>query len=421
MSRASNAYRTIARDRTLLFLTVGRCLRSFTQSYLGVLVPLYLAFRGASTGEIGIVVTVWAAGSALLGAAAGFIADRYGRKRVLAGFSALTILAALIFFAGAPIWALAIAGALGTIGRGGGPAAGGAFGPFYSAEQALIAGRAPAQLRNHVFAAFSSAGAFAGAAGFVLTGIPALFARAHLGPPLDAYRTAFALTAVLAAVLLLTVIPIAETAPARSPHAAARGRALSKPARGFLFRLAVTNATNGLAVGFLGPMLVLWFHLRYHAQADQIGAVYLCIALASAIAFNFAGGLVRRIGGAVRMIVSLRVGACALLALLPFMPSLWLAGAVYLVRMLFNSVTVPVRQSYVMGIVAVEERSRVASLSNLPSQFFSMVGPSIAGVLLRETWLGTMLEIASALQLLNASLYWRFFHALLPPEEREAP
>jgi hypothetical protein len=52
------------------------------------------------------------------------------------------------------------------------------------------------------------------------------------------------------------------------------------------------------------------------------------------------------------------------------------------------------------------------------SQVFSMVGPSIAGVLLHDFWIGTMLELASALQLANAALYWTFFRNRPPPEEQ---
>ncbi len=112
-------------------------LRSFNQAYLGIITPIYLLARGASVAEAGVFVTVWASGSAVLGLAAGFLSDRFGRKIVLAAFSLLSLVAALAFYFDMPLWLPAIAGAVGTIGRGGGPASGGSYGPFYSAEQAL--------------------------------------------------------------------------------------------------------------------------------------------------------------------------------------------------------------------------------------------------------------------------------------------
>ena len=382
------------------------------------MVPLYLTMRGASVTQVGLLVTVWAAGTAALAVLGGFLADRYGRKAVLYSFSALTAVSALAFYFDLPFWVLGIAGALGTIGRGGGPASGGGFGPFYSAEQALIAEHVEHGKRNRLFAAFSMAGALSGAVGFILTGLPQLVVQQHWGSRLFGFRIAFLVTTAIGVLLFLSIAPVQERAGGKRPARRVRIAPLSPAARAAILRFAITNGTNGLAVGFLGPMLVLWFHLRYGASAHQIGAVYFVIAIVSSASYLLVGRLVHWLGGAVRAVVLLRVASSAMLAVIPLMPSLWLAGLVFLIRMLFNSASVPVRQSYVMGIIAPAERSRAASLSNLPSQFFSMVGPSVAGVLLHDFWIGTMLELASALQLLNAGLYWTFFRNRPPPEER---
>jgi MFS family permease len=341
----------------------------------------------------------------VLGLGAGFISDRFGRKLVLAIFSLLGAICALAFLFDMPLWVLAIAGALGTIGRGGGPASGGQFGPFYSAEQALLSEHVDAQSRTRTFAIFAMVGAFGGSIGFLLT-------------YLHDYRLLYAIASAVGILLFLSVMPIQEGASAHREDKQIRLAPLSKRTWGLVWRFAFTNATNGLAVGFLGPMLVLWFHLRYHAPADQIGTVYMIIGFCTIVSYSFVARTVKAIGGAVRTVVSLRLLSCVLLAVLPFMPTLWLAGLVFLVRVLVNSMTVPVRQSYVMGIVLPHERSRVASITNVPSQFASMVGPSIAGFMLHSIWIGAMLEAASLLQLLNAGLYWGFFRKTHPPEER---
>lgn len=377
-----------------------------SQGYLAVIVPLYLLQRGANPAEVGVVVTVWSAGAAALALCGGFLADRIGRKWVLLIFSIFNAGAAVAFALGVPIWLLALAGALGTIGRGGGPASGGAYGPYFSAEQALLAEHAGDALRTRLFAAFSLVGAVSGAAGYAMT---------HL-----ATQLLFDLAILLGIGMSLSVLPIQEQRHHSESQHRAAPRKLSPKTKGLLVQLGITNATNGLAVGFLGPMLVLWFHVRYGATAHEIGRIYLIIAVVSTLTYLFVGRIVEAIGGAVRTIVLLRVASCAMLAIMPFMPSLWFAGLCYLVRMLFNSVTLPVRQSFVMGIVPPPERSRAAALSNLPSQMFSMVGPAVAGAIIRNFWIGTMLEAASALQLVNAGLYWRFFHGIAPPEEEEA-
>lgn len=378
-----------------------------SQGYLAVIVPLYLLQRGANAGQVGVIVTIWSAGAAVLALAGGFLADRIGRKWVLLIFSMFNALAAVAFAWNAPIWLLAPAGALGTIGRGGGPASGGAYGPYFSAEQALLAEHAGDALRTRIFASFSMVGAIAGACGYAMTHLSTQFL--------------FDCAIALGVAMSLSVFPIQEQPHQREARERPAPRKLSRKTTNLLLRLGITNATNGMAVGFLGPMLVLWFHVRYGAGAHDIGRIYLIIAVASTAMYLFVGRIVDMIGGAVRTVVLLRLASCAMLAIMPFMPSLWLAGLCYLVRMLFNSVTLPVRQSFVMGIIPPAERSRAAAISNLPSQAFSMIGPTVAGAMIRDLWIGTMLEVASALQLVNAALYWRFFHRITPPEETQPP
>ncbi len=387
----------------VFYLYLGRIVRSLTQSYLAVLVPLYLLQRGASPTTVGLLVACWSGGAALLAVLAGFVADRFGRKLVLAIFGAFTAVGAVAFALDAPFWILAFAGALGTIGRGGSPASGGAFGPYFSAEQALVAELSEGHHRTTAFARLGSIGSFAGAFGF-------LVASAHIAP-----HDIFYATSVAGVVLALIALPIPER---RAPPQERRAVRLSRDSLKILVRLAITNATNGLAVGFLGSMLVLFLHLRYGATQAQIGMLYFVIALAVSLNFLVVAGIVRRIGGAVRTVVALRTASCALLALMPFMPTFALCGVVYLLRMMLNAVTISVRQSYVMGVVAPQERSRVSSLSNLPSQVSSMVAPAVAGIIIEHLWIGTMLEAAATLQLLNAALYQYFFASLKPPEEK---
>ena len=128
----------------------------------------------------------------------------------------------------------------------------------------------------------------------------------------------------------------------------------------------------------------------------------------------------RRLGGVVRTVVTVRLLSAALLGVIPLMPSFALAGATYLVRMLANAVSVPVRQSYVMGIVRPEERSRMAALPNLPARVVALAGPALAGGMLRTWWIGVPLEVACSLQLVYAGLYWRFFRDVRPPEEMDS-
>jgi MFS family permease len=405
------------RQGDLRYLLAGRALRSLTQGYLAVVVPLFLTELGFSAVHVGALLATAAGASALLTAAVGFVADRYGRKAVLVGLALATSAGGVVFALSRSYGLLLVAAAFGTIGRGGGAASGGAFGPYYPAEQALIAELSPDRERTAVFSALSLVGVLAAALGAPLAGLPRLVDAEGWGTRHAGYAAVFWLTAILGLLMAVAVLPVREDSGHRVGRTALPP--LSPRTRRLLWRLALTNGTNGLAVGFLGPILVLWFHLRYGVGPAAVGALFFVVNLAAALPYLGAPWVVRRLGGAVRTVAQLRVASAALLAVIPLLPTFTLAGAVYLVRMLVNAVTVPVRQSYVMGIAPPPERSRVAGLSNLPSRVLAMPGPAVAGALFQDFWLGLPLELAAALQLVHAGLYWTFFRDVVPPEEAE--
>jgi MFS family permease len=375
---------------------------------------------GYDTVRIGALLTVAAASGAALTALVGFAADRWGRKPLLVALGLFTAAGGVVFALTTNYTLLLTAAALGTVGRGGAAGSGGAFGPYYPAEQALIAEHAGDADRTTVFAGLSFVGVLAAALGAGLAAVPHLFVTTGIGSRLDGYRALFWLTAVLGLAMAVIILPVTEHVTPRAAPGAPPTTPLSPRTRRLLGRFVVTNAINGLAIGFLGPILSLWFHLRYGVGAAAIGALYLVINLAATIPYLGVPWITHRLGGVVRTVVAVRLASAALLAVIPLMPTFALAGAAYLVRMLANAVSVPVRQSYVMGIVEPSERSRMAALSNLPARVCSLAGPALAGVMLRTWWLGAPLEIASALQLLYSGFYWKFFRDVVPPEEEAA-
>ena len=398
----------------------GRAIRSLTQGYLGIVVPIFLVRAGYGTVAIGVLLTVAAASSALLTALVGFAADRWGRRILLVVLGLMTAASGAVFALTTSYVVLVAAAALGTIGVGGAAGSGGAFGPYYPAEQALVAEHAGDADRTAVFAGLSLIGVLAASAGSALAALPRVVANTGLGSLIGGYHLLFALTALLGVAMAAVIVPVHEGAHAREGGPRTPPAPLTPRTRGLLARFALTNGVNGLAIGFLGPILTLWFHVRYGVGSPAIGALYFAINIAAAIPYLGVPWVTRRLGGLVRTVVSVRVVSAALLAAIPLMPTFALAGAVYLVRMLANAVSVPARQSYIMGIVEPAERSRMAGLSNLPARVFALPGPALAGVMLRVAWIGVPLELASALQLVNAALYWGFFRHVRPPEEARA-
>jgi MFS family permease len=397
----------------LKLLLVARALRSTALGYMGVIAPIYLARLGYSAVRVGLVFTAGAFGSMALTLAVSMLADRWGRRRLLVALGLLTSLAGLGFTFGRSLYVLLAAAAAGSVGRGGGAGSGGAFGPYFPAEQALIAEHAGDRDRTRVFGVVALVGTLSGALGSLVAMTPALMRRGLGLALMSGDRLLFGLTALIGLALAAVVLPVTER-----PRAPRRpGLGLHPRTSHVLWRFVVTNATNGLAIGMLGPLVVYWFHVRYGASATEIGALYFLANLCAAPSNLLSGRLARRFG-AVRSVVATRVTAVALLATMALMPSFWLAAVCFLLRTGVNALSSPIRQSYLMGVVSEGDRSTAAGLSNLPLQIASTAGPTVAGQLMQTVWLELPFEIAAALQAVNAALYWKFFRNILPVEEQ---
>ncbi|MGH2457800.1 MAG: MFS transporter [Chloroflexota bacterium] len=405
------------RDLTLLF--AGRGVRSLTQGYLAIIVPLYLATLGYSAVQLGLIFTASSIASAILAAAVGIYSDRFGRKLFLVILALLAAFGGLVFALSGSFLVLLVAGAISTIGRGGGAGSGGAWGPYYPAEQALLAEHADDEHRTAVFGATSFVGVLAGAVGSLLAILPSVL-QSELGMgKIDSDRVLFGMTVIFGIAMAVVVLPVRETrqsAVESRPRPKRAGRVSPATVRTIL-KFMATNATNGLAIGFLGPILVYWLYRRYGVGAAELGGLFTLINLATAPSYLYAARIARRLG-AVNAVVLTRVVSVGILAFVPLMPVYPLAAALLLARMVTNTLSNPIRQSYLMAIIPREERATAAGFSNLPTQVFSSIGPTIAGYMMESISLDLPLEFAALFQGVNAVLYYFFFHGIKPPEEQ---
>lgn len=389
-------------NRNLFWLLTARFLRSISQAFLIIVVPIYLSKLGFSAVQVGLIFTITTIAGILFVLWVGFVSDRFGRKPVLIILAALGAVSATGFLFTTNYWLLALLCAIGTIGRGGGAGSGGAFGPFYPAEQALITEHALPAYRNNVFGSLSFVGTLGSAIGSLLAILPHHLPNLwHLGWR-GGYLLLMAVAVILNILLTLVILPVRENKkrPRRSAALQLSWKLLGK--------FSLTNAVNGLGIGFLGPFLTFWFFKRYGAGTAAIGALFTAVNLVTALPYLLSAPLARLLG-LVRTVVLTRLAAVALMLLMCFMPNFTLAGIFFTLRMMANALGNPLRQSFVMGASREEERSSMAALSNLPQQLTSSLGPTIGGYLIDYSLTTVPIILASFFQLANAALYWHFF------------
>jgi len=149
-------------------LVVTRAVRGVADGIVSVALAGYLSALGFSPFQIGALVTGTLLGSAAVTLGVGLLGHRLSRRRILLGATALMAVTGL-GFAGLssfrPLMIVAVAGTLN-------PSAGDVS-LFLPTEQAALAHTAEGPARTAAFAWYNLAGAFAGAIGALLSGLPA--------------------------------------------------------------------------------------------------------------------------------------------------------------------------------------------------------------------------------------------------------
>lgn len=408
---------TVQDHRNLRLLYLGRATRSFVTSFLTVAFPLYLAQAHYSSAKLGLALSVGGVLSALAVLAAGTLGDRLGRKPILVTLSALSVAGSLAL-AGSTGFALVVIGnGLGGVGRGGGAGSGGAWGPVFPVEQPLVVESTDDLHRTSVLGKLSFVGVLAGAAGSLVTFLPSVL-HGDGWAWLSAYRLLFLVGAGLSVLMVVFTLPIKERfrpkdLPPPAPTDTAPGGLSTRQLVG---RLAFTNALNGLGFGFLGPLLTYWFYRRFGVGPAELGVYYAVVNLATAVPYLTSAALGRRLG-AVKTVTVTRTFSIVALAAMAFAPTFLVAGLLYALRMAANSLGLPARQSYTMGMADVRRRGTVSALSALPSQVTSLISPSVGGLLM-ESFLDTPIWGATLFMTLNVFAYWKAFSKAPPPEER---
>ena len=394
----------LSAEGRLLF--AGRAVRSFAFGWLSVTLALYLDQRGLSPTEIGAVFTATMVEDALLTMLLSTMAARIGPARVMAMTAPLIALGGLLLATAESPFLLMAGAVLGTLSPNGQEA-----GPFAPMEQALLPGtvRSGSVVRvfgwYNVFAFLPSAlgaAAAGGALGWALrTGVPELEAQRWM---LLGYAGAGLLLTVLYARLSRTAGPSQVVTSMRPLGALGLGRS-----RRVILELAGLQALDAFAGGFImQSLLAYWFHLRFGAGPEALGALFFGTSLLSALSFLVATRVAERVG-LLNTMVFTHLPSNVLLLFVPFMPSFTAAGAVLLVRHLLSQMDVPTRQAYTIALVAPDERPAASGLTVSARALAQACAPVVTGLTMATAATPLPFLLAGGLKIVyDLSLLLRF-------------
>jgi MFS family permease len=379
MSPIAGAWRDFTEAARLFSIPARRFLLGEFLAWVGmgifqVLFNLYLVQGHFQEAFVGRAVSLNALGVALLALPAGWMADRWGRRRIIVGGALVDGLAQLVratslhpgailagsFISGAGQAMLAIAAA-----------------PF-------IAEHSSPRERTHLFSAFFAAVLFAGVIGNILGGwIPPLLLRMPEGARPDllgAYRIALLIGAgfVLAGTMPLALLRGHVEKPTQHLD-----RRLQRADVRLLAPIALNSILIGIGAGLVIPFMNLYFARRFACSSAQIGSFFSAAQVVTAAASLLGPAIARRFG-------KLRTAVSSELLSLPFLVTLGaerhlgIAVVAFLFRATLMQASTPLINAFVMDVLPPELRARSTSLNNLLWNLGWAMSATLAGAVIER-------------------------------------
>jgi len=426
MAKALDTWFGIPTNTRILFST--RVLRLFGYGFLSVILALYLGQLGLSEVSIGLLFTLTLLGDTVISLWITTNADRFGRRRMLIAGALLMILAAVLFAITRNYYLLLLAAMIGVISPSGNE-----VGPFLSIEQASLTQLVPDRQRTGIFAWYNLAGSFATATGALVGGGLAQLLQGLGYTPVMSYRVVVLGYGLVGLIMigLFRRLSTAIEAPAMEVRAVPAANPGEEPApRRFLglyrsqkvvFRLAALFSLDSFAGGFvIQGMMALWFSLKFGVEPAVLGAIFFGANILAGISALSAAWVAGKIG-LINTMVFTHLPSNVLLILVPFMPSLNLAIALLLIRFSISQMDVPTRQSYVMAVVAPDERTAASGITNVARTIGVSLSPVFTGIFLSNpAFLGMPFVISGSLKIVyDLALYFNF-RSVKPPEEQQS-
>lgn len=387
---------------------VTRGVRAFVDGIAFVVLPAHLTHLGFSATQVGAVVAASLLGSALLTLSAGFLSRRVTPRTLLLATSWIMLSTGIALGSVTTFLPLLLISIVTTLN----PSAGDVS-PFLPIEQAMLSNSVSSEDRTTLFAGYNLIGSLIGALGALCAGLPVYIARSLDAADQTGRQSAFifyGLAGLLALLLYrqLPRIPLATTTTFR--------HALSPQSRQTVLTLSALFSLDSFGGGFATQAIfALWMLGRFNVSIESLGALFFGAGIISAFSSLIAVRISQRIG-LVKTMVFTHIPASVLLILVALSPHVSIAIALFLIRAFLSQMDVPVRTSYVMAVVAPEERAAASSMTNVPRSLASALPPLAAGWMLDQTTFAWPLLICAACKITYDLLLLKMFTDVAPSD-----
>jgi len=329
----------------------------------GFVLVIYLDVLGYSPVLFGLLAFVMEITHVVVLIGSGYLADRFGRKRIMLIGSIFGTLGMLLlaFLESVPVFLLA-SFLLG--------ASSGFWGPAFTA---MLAEKTSEKRRGYLFSLNSiishlGSGLITLIAGF----IPLFFISEFRYESGEAYRMIYLIALLLKLVALFIIIRL----KADKHSIESRDHIPIKKHWKVLLKFGLPHAFTGLGAGIIVPWFALYFKLRFSLEVDVIGMIFAILAFVMAVLTIFLPRMAEK-RGTVLISTAFHVSSVIAMIAMPFTP--WLAIVVFLFvfRAAMMNIPSPIMTSFQMSKVPEEIRATSISTTSL-----SWMVPHAAGMLI---------------------------------------
>ncbi|HUK49485.1 MAG TPA: MFS transporter [Terriglobales bacterium] len=356
------SFETIPKNTRNVVLGVGPLAAGL--GFYEVAMAVFLPLEGFSAFDVGLVFATGAISAVIFGLPFAILSDRHGRKQMMlvgSVFAAVVIAVPGLTSDFVLIELSAIVGGLGEA-------------MYLATWNAYLADTTTSDIRASTFSlSFMN---FTVALG-IGSCLPAVYPLVNVDL-LTAHRITFVLLGFFS---LLTSISIQKWAVHTMPRSTHEG-ILPRKSLGVIMKYSLTNMLIGLGAGLIIPLIPTWFLYRFQETDVFSGPLIAASNLIMGLTAVAAPTVAKRVG-LVKGIVTAQAMSMIFMLSIPFSPSAYIAGPLYVVRAVLMNMSSPLSDTFLMNMVAEDERATASSFNvilwRLPNAASTSIGGSILG------------------------------------------
>jgi MFS family permease len=382
----------------LKWLIVALIFNNVAIGYLLVYLTAFFSELGISAGVVGLLLGLEGA-MVLLSIPLGILSDRRGRKKLLLIGTSLVPLPIIMIALTVNIALLVVAAIILGI----------AESAALSTWNAMIADQTSLGNRDAAFSLSFILGSGAIAFGFLL---PTLIPTIQSVTGLDLIiihqdlLVLMGLVSAITPVWLFRILKGYKETP--NPTKLIRGKNFP-----ILLKFSGINSLIGLGAGFIIPLIPTWLFLKFGTPDTFSGPLLSLSSLTIALAAIASPRLSSRFG-LLKAIVATQGLSTVFMLSLAFVPDVRLAGGLYITRAALMNVSVPLQDSYLMGIMSQDERGLASSINTVVWRIPNSITTVIGGLILATGSFDIPFYLATVFYVISITLFYAQFKNIRP-------